>query len=213
MTFHHANTQTKSVAPASGAHPNASARCPKMRSTIALVLSLVVAAPASAWASTPAVEAATEVAQPPSTGHTDLVIGVGVLTSGTGLSLGHRTEEGLRVELGIGTALLLWTGISAGAGGSFIVFDSGRHRLEVPVMAYGVSLTCGTCGTDSSTNSFTGFGAATGLDWVVGRAAKESGLVFSLRGGVSTGTLSSGFENTSRSQVIPLAQLGGGWAF
>ena len=80
-------------------------------------------------------------------------------------------------------------------------------------MAYGVSLTCGTCGTDSSTNSFTGFGAATGLDWVVGRAAKESGLVFSLRGGVSTGTLSSGFENTSRSQVIPLAQLGGGWAF
>jgi hypothetical protein len=30
---------------------------------------------------------------------------------------------------------------------------------------------------------------------------------------VASGTLNSGFEDTNRSQVIPLAQLGGGWAF
>ena len=177
-----------------------------------LALTLVASVPAAAPASTPAAQAVVQAAEAPSASHTDFVIGAGMLTSGIGVSVGHRTDAGLRVEGAAGT-MVLGSGFSIGAGGSFIVLDTGSHRLEVPVMFYGLVMSCGVCGTDSSSTSTTVMGGATGLDWIWGRTATESGLIVTLRAGVGTATKTVNYDDSTYTQLMPVAQLGAGWAF
>lgn len=144
----------------------------------------------------------------PATGesHTELSTGLGVLTSGIGLTLGHRAASGLRVEGAVGT-LIVATGASVGLGCSLRLVESARHTLEVPLLAEALGFRLSPS-EGAHTEYLPLVGAATGLDWLIGdRHDDVSDVVLSLRGGAMaiTGAFDDG--------PLPIFQLSVGATF
>jgi hypothetical protein len=145
--------------------------------------------------------------------HTDVSLGFGTQTSGGGLMVGHRMTSGLRFEAGLGT-LIKVTGFSASAGYSGTIYTSARSRVEIPVLATFVLLSCTGCGDDSEFPDASFIGAMTGVDWSYGRSETSSGLVLSLRAGIAALTDTDRYDDSSMSTILlPLAQLGVGFTF
>ena len=145
--------------------------------------------------------------------HTDVTIGFGTQTGGVGFMVGHRTAGGLRVEGGLGTLIAIF-GLSAAAGFSGTIYESARSRVEIPVLATFVLLHCGSCGEGPDPEIASFVGAMTGVDWSYGRSSTSSGLVLSLRAGISAVADPDRYDDVSTSALLlPLAQLGVGWTF
>lgn len=143
--------------------------------------------------------------------HLDVTLGLGTQTAGLGATLGYTADSGLRAEVSAGTAVMLIGG-SAAVGAAFRVLDRGGHRLEVPLLASFSAMSCNTCGTDSASKSFSGIGAATGLDWLVGHDGREPGFVLALRVGVAGAMAADAYDpGHSALGAMPIAQLGLGW--
>lgn len=146
--------------------------------------------------------------------HTDLTIGAGTLTAGLGLGIGHRMAGGLRLDFGVGTAAIL-SGLSMAAGGSFALIESPRDRLELPVEAAYVRISCGECGTDGAHRGLGGAGAMLGLDWIHGELGTDAAaFALTLRlGAVSSVVTEDTGDSSPWETLLPIAQLGLGWAF
>lgn len=148
--------------------------------------------------------------------HTEVQIGLGLMTSGLGVVAGHRFANGVRLEGGLGT-MGLFTGGTLAAGGSLRVIDSGEDALEIPFLLAGTFIlqpdlpyACGDegeeeeCRLEDDERLATIGSVLTGLDWVHGDPSAEgSNFVLSLRAGPAW--------NGDSFAVVP--QLSAGWSF
>lgn len=148
--------------------------------------------------------------------HTDVEIGLGLMTSGLGVMVGHRFANGVRLEGAVGT-LLLVNGATVAGGGSLRVIDSTEDALEIPLLVSATAYfspgslpeACDDDGGESDCSDGGGgsgvVGAVlTGLDWVHGDPRKEgSNFILSLRVG-------PGWDG---SEVGVVPQLAAGWSF
>jgi hypothetical protein len=148
--------------------------------------------------------------------HTDVQIGLGLLTSGLGVMVGHRFSNGIRIDGAVGTLVLI-NGASLAVGGSLRVVDSTDDALEIPLLVGGTLVyvfggggqPTGCSGeSDCAKEGRSGWVAAgsvmTGLDWVHrGANAEDPNFIVSLRAGPAW--------NGRTLAVLP--QLGAGWSF
>jgi hypothetical protein len=148
--------------------------------------------------------------------HTDVQIGLGLLTSGLGVMVGHRFANGIRIDGALGTLVLI-NGGSLAVGGSLRAIDSTDDALEIPLLVAGTLVYVfggggqptgcsgeSDCDNEGRSGWVTSGSVMTGLDWVHRGASKEdSNFIVSLRGGPAW--------NGRTFAVLP--QLGAGWSF
>lgn len=159
--------------------------------------------------------------KPHAAAHSEVELGVGALTVGVGLIVGHRFENGLRLEAGAGSAVLA-TGASLGVGTSFRLVDTGASVVEVPTVVHviagylqsGLADECARSGDPSGcgrhpSNRLGVFALTTGVDWIVGGASQLNAFFVSARLGL--GYLEA-FQEVATG-IVPVGQLGLGWTF
>lgn len=143
--------------------------------------------------------------------HWDVSFGLGTQTGGLGVSVGHRSASARRIEASIGYAFIMG-GASVAFGFSPVVLESGRTRVEVPVLMSAGMIVAVYGDPDIANRPL--FGALTGLDVVHARADGRSGAVFSLRAGAAAGLSPGLFEGRDADlSLAPLAQVALGWVF
>ncbi len=137
--------------------------------------------------------------------HTDIALGLGVLSPGVGLTVGYRADFDLKVEGRLGTALFA-SGASVAAGYSPRVYDGTDVSIEVPVLAYFLGGNEATFSEDSDSEPFLDLGLVSGADFLFGGTASvPSRFLIGVRAGF--------MYDTGQGWVLPMGQLDFGVAY